>query len=387
MYVSTEWDMLFNSQNSLRTFTAEQVEHAFSFINAFNTFLDFSSMESVARIDDHLFHYWLGMNYQQFELLLYETPRLLETNRGILGLGALLMKMRTGDSDDRLSQLLMVPRRTLERLMDKVREILVQDFVPRNLGLQHISREQLLQHNLMIPNAIYNENNQNTIMICDGTYIYINKSSNYMFQKDTYSLHKYRNLLKPFLLVTPDGYIVDCLGPYKATTSDADIMKSLFRDENSPLRQYFQNNDIFILDRGFRDSISLLEACSYKTYMPESLLEDEHQLTTEQANRSRCVTICRWVVEVVNGYFKRYFKIFRQDFFNKSVPHMMQMFSIAASLLNKFGKRLKNRNDAEQIINIIRERFPLHNNLSDFINNMCQSKRKGSSARHLVSEI
>lgn len=194
-----------------------------------------------------------------------------------------------------------------------------------------------------------------------------------MFQKDTYSLHKYRNLLKPFLLVTPDGYIVDCFGPYKATTSDADIMKSLFTDENCPLRQYFQNNDIFILDRGFRDSISLLEAC--KTYMPESLLEGEHQLTTQQANRSRCVTICRWVVEVVNGYFKRDFKIFRQDFFNKTVPHMMQMFSIAASLLNKFGVRLKNRNDAEQIINVIRERFPLHNNLSDFINNMQMNRR------------
>ncbi|KAH9642646.1 hypothetical protein HF086_008259 [Spodoptera exigua] len=332
-------------------------------------------MESVERIDDHLFHYWLGMGKQQFELLLYEMPRLIEMHRGILGLGALLMKMRTGDSDDRLSQLLMVPTRTLERLMDKVRAILVQDFVPRYLGIQHISREQLLHRNLIIPNAIYNQNNENTIIICDGTYIYLNKSSNYMFQKETYSLHKYRNLLKPFLLVTPDGYIVDCFGPYKATTSDADIMKSLFRDENSPLRQYFQNNDIFILDRGFRDSISLLEACNYKAYMPESLLEGEHQLTTDQANRSRCVTLCRWVVEVVNGYFKRDFKIFRQDFFNKSVPNMMQMFSIAASLLNKFGVRLKNRNDAEQIVNVIRERFSLNNNLSDFINTTHMNRR------------
>lgn len=126
-----------------------------------------------------------------------------------------------------------------------------------------------------------------------------------MFQKDTYSLHKYRNLVKPFLIVSCDGYIVDCFGPYKATTSDADIMTSLFSNENSPLRLYLQENDIFILNRGFRDSISLLESCNYSAYMPESLLEGEHQLTTEQANRSRCVTICRWVVEVVNGCFKR----------------------------------------------------------------------------------
>lgn len=148
-----------------------------------------------------------------------------------MGLGALLIKMQTGDSDERLSQLLQVPRHTLERLMNNVRELLEQDFIPRNLGINHISCEQLLQQNLMTLNAIYNYNNQNVILICDGTYVYTNKSSNYMFQKDTYSLNKYRNLLKPFLLVTCDGYIVDCLGPYKATTSDADIIITLFRDE------------------------------------------------------------------------------------------------------------------------------------------------------------
>lgn len=100
-----------------------------------------------------------------------------------------------------------------------------------------MTREQLIEHNLMIPNGIYNENNKQCIVMCDGTYIFLNKSSNYMFQKDTYSLHKYRNLLKPFLIVACDGYILDCFGPYKATTSDAEIMSSLFSNENSPLRQ------------------------------------------------------------------------------------------------------------------------------------------------------
>lgn len=123
------------------------------------------------------------------------------------------------------------PRRSLEVFMDKVREILVQDYVPRHLGINHISREQLLGHNLVIPNGLYGNNN-NIIVTCDGTYIYTNKSSNYMFQKDRYSLHKYRNLLKVFLIVTCDGYIVNCFGPYKATTSDAEIMSSLFRNES-----------------------------------------------------------------------------------------------------------------------------------------------------------
>ncbi|RVE41315.1 hypothetical protein evm_014038 [Chilo suppressalis] len=358
------WDSVYDSENSISSFTAQQVEHIFSFVHPSNQLLDFSSLESVQNMDDHLFGYWIGLNKSNFIDLIRELPRILEIKRGILGAAALLIKMRTGDSDERLATLLDIPRSSLERLMGKVREIFLQDFVPRNLGLNHLTREQSIEHNLTVPNGIYNQNNCHAIVMCDGTYIYINKSSNYMFQKDSYSLHKYRNLLKPFMLVLCDGYILDCFGPYKATTSDADIMISLFSDENSPVRRFFQENDKFILDRGFRDSISLLESCNYKAYMPESLMEGEHQLTTAQANRSRCVTICRWVVEVVNGYFKRDYRLLRFDHFNKTVPNMMAYFQIAAALINKFGVRLQDRADASQIINIIRERMPLQNNLS-----------------------
>lgn len=41
-----------------------------------------------------------------------------------------------------------------------------------------------------------------------------------------------------------DGYILDCFGPYKATTSDADIMIPVFDFENAPLKLYFQDNDV-----------------------------------------------------------------------------------------------------------------------------------------------
>lgn len=188
-----------------------------------------------------------------------------------------------------------------------------------------------------------------------------------MFQKDTYSLHKYKNLLKPFLIVASDGYIVDCFGPYKAITSDAVIMTNLFNNENSALRLYFRNNDAFILDRGFRDCINLLEECGYRPYMPESLLEGEHQLTTLQANRSRCVTICRWVVEVINGCFKRDYKLLRQAYFNRSLPHMMQNFQIAAALLNKFSVRLQDNIYASEILNTIRRNIHLENNLANMV--------------------
>lgn len=373
--LSNEWSNLYDSSTSMSTFTSQQVEHIFSFVNAFKPYLDFTNVEAIQEIEENIFFFWTGRSKQDFFTLLNEVPRIQEMHKGILGLGALLMKMRTGESDVRLSTLLDVPRSTLERLMNKCREILVQDFVPVNLGITHISRENLMDHNLTIPNGIYNQNYSNAIIICDGTYININKSANYSFQKDTYSLHKYKNLLKPFLFVANDGYILDCFGPYKATASDADIMISLFDYENSPLRLYFQENDVFILDRGFRNCIRMLEGCNYRPYMPDSLLEGEHQLTTQQANRSRCVTICRWVVEAVNGHFKRDFKLLRQDYFNKSVPNMMQNFQIAASLLNRFGVRLRDRDDANEIVTIIRERIDFENNLALLVEELNMNRR------------
>lgn len=109
--------------------------------------------------------------------------------------------------------------------------------------------------------------------------------------------------------------------------------------------------------------------------MPDSLLEGEHQLTTQQANRSRCVTICRWVVEAVNGHFKRDFKLLRQDYFNKSVPNMMQNFKIAASLLNRFGVRLRDRDDSNEIVAIIRDKINFENNLALLIEELNMNRR------------
>lgn len=105
----------------------------------------------------------------------------------------------------------------------------------------------------------------------DGTYVYIEKSSNYSYQKKTYSLHKYRNLVKAFLIVCCDGHIIDVLGPYPATTSDANILIHEFNEPNAPLRQYFKEGDVFILDRGFRDCIPLLKSLNYSVYYPLSI--------------------------------------------------------------------------------------------------------------------
>lgn len=122
------------------------------------------------------------------------------------------------------------------------------------------------------------QRNRPAIAIFDGTYIYLQKSANYMFQNKTYSLHKYDNLTKQFLIVSCDGHIIDA-GPYAATQTDAEIMIHLFENENGPFRRLFRENDIIVLDKDFRDAIPLLEIRNYRMYKPESLDEGTNLFT------------------------------------------------------------------------------------------------------------
>lgn len=346
-------------------FTAEYIEDfALLLKSQTSNNIDF---ENIDESDDHLVFYWLGLSKIQFRQLLNDNPRLNSSHRGPTGLAAYLTKLRTGDSDQRLSSLFRTPRSTLERLMTNAREILHHDFVPANLGLRHMTRGDIAQRNLTIPNGLFGSIGQKPIVIMDGTYIYIQKSANYRYQKETYSLHKYRNLVKPFIIVCCDGYILEVLGPYPATTSDAQILINEFNQQDLPLRNFFNEGDVFILDRGFRDAIPLLGECGYAPKMPASLEEGETQLSTIASNKSRAVTISRWVVEYVNGVFKQSFKLFRQEFFSQASRHLMTDFSIAAALINKFHTRISDRDDAEQILSVINERMYQHNTLADYV--------------------
>lgn len=141
-----------------------------------------------------------------------------------------------------------------------MRNYFINHFVPNHVGLQYTTREEVAQRNLLIPNNLFGSPNISVeqipaIAICNGT-IFIQKSSYYLYYKITYSLHKYENLIKPFLIVACDGYIIDVSGPYAATQTDSEVMKHMFENENRPLKSFFRSDDIFILDRGFRDTIS-----------------------------------------------------------------------------------------------------------------------------------
>lgn len=361
------WSELYETENVNRSFSSIYIEDFCELMKRDKSIIiDFKNVEN---IDENIMWYWLGRSKDQFREIEANLPDFLNKSTA---LGAYLMKLRTGDSFERLSTILNIPKTTLIKLINKVRELMVNHFVPLHLGLQHMTREDIARRNLYIPDSLFGNpgsdiSNRKAIVIMDGTYIYVEKSSNYSYQKKTYSLHKYRNLVKPFIVVCCDGYILDVMGPYPATKSDADILKEEFSEPSKPMRQYLREGDVIILDRGFRDCIPLLENLDYSVHYPLSLEQGEFQLSTEKANESRKVTLCRWVVEVVNGRFKRDFKLLRQEYFNKASKHLMKDFLVAAALINRFHPVLEDRDDATEIVSVIQEKMFTHNTLADFV--------------------
>lgn len=382
---SQRWSILFEAENVQHCFTAGHIEEFCELLKNDKTRLDF---EKIDDIEDNVVWYWLGRTKVQFrevEAVLPEFPR------RATALAAYLIKLRTGDSDDRISTLMNISRSTLSKLINKARNSMVEYFVPLHLGLQHMNRMEVAERNLYIPNSLFGNpgsimNDRKAIAIMDGTYVYVQKSSNYKYQKKTYSLHKYRNLVKPFLIVCCDGHILDVLGPYPATKSDADIIKHEFSNESFPLREYFREGDIFLLDRGFRDSIPLLQNLNYSVHYPLSVEQGETQMSTINANESRKVTLCRWVVEVVNGRFKRDFKLLRQEYCNKYSKNLMHDFEVAAALINRFHPVLVDREDAREIVSVIQERIFEENYLADFVE-LHNLNRKRAQYRSITVEI
>lgn len=59
--------------------------------------------------------------------------------------------------------------------------------------------------------------------------IYINKSGNFKFQRQSFSLHKGRPLVKPLVIVSMAGYFISLMGPYITKNNDATILNHVMK--------------------------------------------------------------------------------------------------------------------------------------------------------------
>ncbi|CAF5214503.1 unnamed protein product, partial [Rotaria magnacalcarata] len=92
------------------------------------------------------------------------------------------------------------------------------------------------------------------------------------------------------------GYVLDLIGPFYGKHNDAAISKAIL-DKCTELSVLCEDNDTHIVDRGFRDVAEEFQALGYDLKMPGLLSKGDKQLSTIEANESRLITKCRWVVE------------------------------------------------------------------------------------------
>ncbi|CAG2245126.1 unnamed protein product [Mytilus edulis] len=268
-------------------------------------------------------------------------------------LGIFLFKLKSGISNKVLSTIFNISRSSLREAISCVRQALVQNFVPQNLGFKHISHDDVVnQHTRPLAQTLFGDGtNTQAILVLDGTYIYIQKSGNFHFQRRSYSLHKGRPLVKPMVVVTTTGYFVTVLGPYFADckNNDAAILKHMLNTNVEDIKEWVQDNDVFVVDRGFRDSLELLDDLGIKSQMPSFLTKGQKQMTTDEANASRLVTKVRWVVESANARIKRW-KYLSHVLPNKQVPYIGDYVCIVCGISNKYLPPLSPGCDNEEAL-------------------------------------
>jgi len=101
-----------------------------------------------------------------------------------------------------------------------------------------------------------------------------------------------------------DDWVLFVLGPFDATHNDATILQDCFSRYSDEMN--IHEGDIVLVDRSFCNVVNLLTTNKkLHVYCPEL-----GQLNTIEANISRFVTKCRWIIEHIFGRLKKKFKIF-----------------------------------------------------------------------------
>lgn len=317
-----------------------------------------------------------GLEEAQFDYLYSILPSLVQHFKGReksakSALRAYLVRLRTGLTYEKIAHSFGVSKLTLRKMLEAARKALLNDAVEKHFGIRNISRDDLVINNTTMARALYcGDDHQRAITIWDGTYIYCNKSFNQYLQRLTYSGQKLRNLLKPMVCVTSNGYYVDVFGPYVGKKNDASIMEHILKNYRDVIAEKLLPGDVFLLDRGFRDCEEHLKSLGYQVKMPEFIqkVDKSSQLTTEQANRSRLVTANRFAIESRNGNMKMIWKVFDTRWSAYDQRHLMDDYRIGAMLINFFYKKIiPNQKDATEIASTMLERVDVPCKLSKVV--------------------
>lgn len=313
--------------------------------------------------------YFIGLKPNQFEQVFASVSgsllgryKELSTSRNALYI--YLMKLKTNHTNQQIAVHFSMSQRSISSRIKDVREIVHKEFALKHLYQR--SRAELLENTTELSRMLYNKSNDVAICIWDATYEFTIKSSNYYFQKESYSVQKKRNLLKVMLCVMPNGLIAGTFGPYSARKNDATILNELL-DTNQSIFQNFRPGDVMVLDRGFRDSVAKVKSHGFEVKIPECKSNSKNQLSTKQANDSRLVTKTRFAIEVRNSHIKNKWKYLSAVKNVESIPYLMKDFEVCTSLVNAFCRNIiSDKHDFELIGKRMLELRNIPNNISRF---------------------
>ena len=105
-----------------------------------------------------------------------------------------LMKMRFSLSN-RVSVVLfhLNNKRVVSHIIGQVRKVLMKDFVPLHLGLQHIDHQVAIdQYQTGVATILHTIKPHQLCVVVDATYLFIQKSMDNQFQKRSHSMRKHR---------------------------------------------------------------------------------------------------------------------------------------------------------------------------------------------------
>jgi len=266
-------------------------------------------------------------------------------------IGFYLMKLRMGLSGEELGALYgAISIYQIREMIKFVRDLLFEELTPLYLGTkQGITRAEIIEnHTTKMAQVLLAAHCSAVISIWDATYIYIEKSANYYFQRSTFSMHKHTNLLKFMVMCATDGHIIDVVGPFicNGKNNDASMTEDILANKINQLEHFFEKMDVFVVDRGFRDCIEYIESKGFTAKMP-SFLGKKKQHSSIESNGSRVVTKIRWVIESVFGRIKKW-KYFANILINKNIPFIERDFKNICAIINKYRPQIADTNDFDQ---------------------------------------
>ncbi|XP_058804597.1 uncharacterized protein LOC131674731 [Phymastichus coffea] len=333
-----------------------------------------------------------GLNWEQLIRLREMMTSLRNTDNRTVNqaLVIFLFRLRTGNSNEMISSVFGLDRpQQVSEFSKSILKSFEKDVLPSRFGLKAVNRNDLIEnHSTILLQKLHNIKDSNLTLVGDGTYLKHQKSANNEYQRRSYSGHKKLPLCKPFTICTTDGYIVDVLGPFSAKDNDAKILEQLLTENDDLKNLMCKAGDVFVLDRGFRDVLQLLENMKYRVLMPSLKKQGEKQLTAEAANNSRRVTMIRWVVEAVHGAVAQKYKIFHQQLDNRFLVEASLYCKVVCFLINEFGKRLVSRASTnEDILNQVISKHGTENTLAEDVATGRWSRRTSEFTKLSSSDV